>query len=365
MSGRRSSKEDGSPAGTAGGCSCSVSFRPRGTGAGFFPSRVLMKFSSCSICCSRLGTSEAAVNTNCSACRTSSMEVEPPSASSRVSRRESCRDPECVARSQVASQARELEVCAGQFATRAVTTSRRAHSLAARLARAASVARRYLPQKSRSQASSTHLVRAGFVRTEEFCLWDALIHRRRSGRDGWKLIGPRDAELRLGLKNPCGRDTHVIVLLRAVLISSFSAHPGRLPTTSHRRGKWRRLWRPHRRDAAIVRRHVDRRLLVVWPDSATAGESNVTSRPDEQAGFHSSRLLSCLVQREFTGRRITLARSFLRSAPDNFSTTKTPLARRRCRYAGRQHAADHRGAHDLAGHRSGARSPSTAARSRE
>jgi len=39
MSGRRSSRADGSPAGTSGACGCSVSFRPRGMSPGLFPRR--------------------------------------------------------------------------------------------------------------------------------------------------------------------------------------------------------------------------------------------------------------------------------------------------------------------------------------
>src|SRR6266849_5364187 len=54
--------------------------------------RMLMKFSCCSIRRSKSGIEAAAVNTNCSACRTSSMEVAPPSARICVSRSESLRE---------------------------------------------------------------------------------------------------------------------------------------------------------------------------------------------------------------------------------------------------------------------------------
>src|SRR5439155_3139029 len=35
--------------------------------------------------------------------------------------------------------------------------------------------------------------------------------------NGGKLIGARDAQLRPSLQNPCGRDTHVIILLQRSL----------------------------------------------------------------------------------------------------------------------------------------------------
>src|SRR6266851_2499399 len=49
MSGRRSNRLEGSPAGTSGMCGCSANFVPRAMGPGLSPRRVLMKFSCCSM----------------------------------------------------------------------------------------------------------------------------------------------------------------------------------------------------------------------------------------------------------------------------------------------------------------------------
>ena len=154
MSGRRSSSEAGRPAGTTGGCGCAVTGRPRGTGAGFCPSRMLTKFSCCSIRRSRSGMAAAAVKTSSSDCRTSSMEAAPCASWLFTRSRDSRRDRSV--RSEISSSrssSRSWKYAPATSATSVVRTAWRPHSLAKRLARAASVARRNRPQKSSSHAS--------------------------------------------------------------------------------------------------------------------------------------------------------------------------------------------------------------------
>ena len=84
----------------------------------------------------------------------------------------------------------------------------------ANCARAASVARRYLPQKSRSQAADR-----GHAADGQTIGWNRA--RRRIVQTGaaatathvWELIRARDAHLRLRFENAGRRDAHIVILL--------------------------------------------------------------------------------------------------------------------------------------------------------
>ncbi len=92
MSGRRSSRRDGSPAGTSGGAGWSISARPRGIACGLSPVSVLSRSSCTPIWRSVSGMVSAAVSTSCSAWRTSSRAAAPPLASVLVSASDSRRE---------------------------------------------------------------------------------------------------------------------------------------------------------------------------------------------------------------------------------------------------------------------------------
>jgi hypothetical protein len=85
MSGRRSNSREGMPVGICSGCGQFISEASRTIGPGFRPSRILMLFSSCSICLSRSGIAAAAVYSSCSAWRTSASVPDPPCSNVSVS----------------------------------------------------------------------------------------------------------------------------------------------------------------------------------------------------------------------------------------------------------------------------------------
>ena len=149
MSGRRSSSDDGRPAGTAGGRGWSISAWPRAIGPGFAREQHAQRVLHLRGAALHVGDLRRAPSTSCSAWRTSTSGVAPPRSRTTVRRSDSSREASVrVAISSCRSSARSTKYCDATSLTRLVTMARCPHSVRARSARAASVARRYLPQKS-------------------------------------------------------------------------------------------------------------------------------------------------------------------------------------------------------------------------
>src|SRR5262249_49830499 len=104
-----------------------------------------------------------------------------------------------------------------------------------------------------------------------------------SGARGRKLIGPRDAQLCLGLENPSRGKLEVAVLTQGCPNERLERRVGKdLPprlVSKRRIARWRRL-RPERA------RHVDRRTPVVRPDEAAGRRHRDTDDQDRWYTAH-------------------------------------------------------------------------------
>ena len=128
---------------------------PRGMSPGLFPRRMLIAFSSCAICRSKIGDfGRSGVHQLLRLANIQQMSIPCLLLDLRQLQR-SCRDARrAFGNLQLKIQLAKLEIVEWQH-RRPVSRSPAfcAHSLASRVARADSVARRYLPQKSRFQAA--------------------------------------------------------------------------------------------------------------------------------------------------------------------------------------------------------------------
>ena len=260
MSGRRASRADGRSAGTAGGSGWATSSRPRVTGDGKPPGRTEIRFS----CCAMRRSSSAIVAPRAEDQLLGLADVDERGdaallAHLRQLQRLLARGERAPRDVQLQIERAQPEVGLRDLAHDVVATARRPHSLASSCARAASVARRYRPQKSSSHAAPTRRRRARPRCAPPPCRWRRCGRRRPARRRRrWDTVGAGDPELRLRLQHARGRDADVVVAGSAVRISACSSRPGTRRSTRRRpsdgRG-WRRL------GAADRRRRRQRRTL--------------------------------------------------------------------------------------------------------
>jgi hypothetical protein len=154
-SGRRSSRAEGSPAGTVLGSFCSSIARPRGMAPGLWPRSTESSFSLRATRRSMSKTTTSTRRNSATAWRRSISGVRPPSKRSVASCTDSFRDSMVRwAISSRRSKSRSSKYAVATSATSARTVARRASSVPRNRAFWASDARRMRPKKSSSQDRS-------------------------------------------------------------------------------------------------------------------------------------------------------------------------------------------------------------------